>query len=177
MLSRQRSGGRLVRTGERGTEGVSNGLEDMAACRFNGVRDQAVVPCKGEPHRLGMLLPEAGRALDVGKRKVTVPVGRLTMRFKDEREYRVSSDSRAARRDRLPLGCLHGDLHRLFQRHRSALLPGCVEGGIVRRHRPGRRQRFNIPGTLAGCGAWSRSGELMPALNRATGGVPAVATA
>ena len=60
---------------ERGTEGVADDLEDVAAVVLDDLAHQRVMPLEGCGDGLGMVLPALGRALDVGDEKVTVPVG------------------------------------------------------------------------------------------------------
>jgi hypothetical protein len=51
-----------------GTELVPDGLEDMAVVRFDRLPQQRIVAGEGfvHAHGLGVLLPEAGAALDAG---------------------------------------------------------------------------------------------------------------
>ena len=51
--------------GKGGTELVADRLEDLAAMGLDGGAEKRVMASEGSPHRLGLLLPEAGAALDV----------------------------------------------------------------------------------------------------------------
>src|SRR5207249_1419174 len=52
---------------ERGVKGVAHGLKDMAAAGLDDPAQERVVAREGLAHRVGMLLPQAGAPLDVGK--------------------------------------------------------------------------------------------------------------
>ena len=57
------------RGGERRVRAVAGGLDDRAAVRLDrGAHDRVVARQRG-PHRLGLFLPQAGRAFDVGEQE------------------------------------------------------------------------------------------------------------
>jgi hypothetical protein len=55
--------------GEGGTEGIADGLEYIAIVALNGLSQQRIVASEGEPHGVGMGVPEFGAALDVSEEK------------------------------------------------------------------------------------------------------------
>src|SRR5881296_4674516 len=57
-------GGRIL---ERGVKGVAHGLEDVTAAGLDDPAEERVVAREGHAHRVGVLLPQTGTPLDVGK--------------------------------------------------------------------------------------------------------------
>jgi hypothetical protein len=64
---------RVGSSGEGSTEGIADSFEDTAAMSVDGVPEEHVMARKRRGHGLGMLLPEAGAALDVGEEKGNRP--------------------------------------------------------------------------------------------------------
>jgi hypothetical protein len=54
---------------ECGTEGVTNGLEHVAATSTNGNPHEFVMPLKRNLHRLGILIPKAGAPFNIREKK------------------------------------------------------------------------------------------------------------
>ena len=55
--------------GEGGERAVAGRLEHVPAVRFDGLADDRVVAFQFDAHRVGLLLPQARRALDVGEQE------------------------------------------------------------------------------------------------------------
>jgi hypothetical protein len=60
---------------ERRAKRVAHHLEDVAPVAHDRVIHDLLVPLHGGFHRLGVRIPALGRDLNVGKKKVTAPVG------------------------------------------------------------------------------------------------------
>jgi len=56
-------------------EAVAGRLHHVTLMVFDRVAQQLVVTRQRGAHRVGVLLPESGRAFEIGDRNVTVPVG------------------------------------------------------------------------------------------------------
>ena len=72
-----KGGGKGIRGGGKGgAEGIADGLEHHAVVVLDGLAQQRVVAGEGHAHGFRVFFPESGGAFDVGKRNVTVPLGR-----------------------------------------------------------------------------------------------------
>lgn len=67
----------IARRVEHGADAVSGVLEDPSTMFFHQVFEEPIVDSQSLPHRLGVLLPQPGRSLQVGeqKRDHTHPLG------------------------------------------------------------------------------------------------------
>ena len=68
-LRRQRCGQRVAGGLEHRADAVADNLEHAAAVRADGVGQQRVMPLERRLHRVGVLLEEPRRALDVGEQE------------------------------------------------------------------------------------------------------------
>ena len=55
--------------GEGGAESIADGLEDGASIGLDGGAEEGVVASEGEAHSVGLFVPEASAALDVGEKE------------------------------------------------------------------------------------------------------------
>src|SRR5262249_33277727 len=55
--------------GEGSAEGIPDGLEDGPAIGFGSGTQQGIMTCQGQTHGVGLLLPESGRAFNIGEKK------------------------------------------------------------------------------------------------------------
>ena len=114
-LGRKRGPQRLVGLVEGGVEGVPGGLEDVSSVGLDTGAEQGVVSCEGGAHGVGVPLPQAGAALDVGKQERERPDGQVVVmwgghrgalsrpfkadwRWKRRGDYLFGSGGRPARR-------------------------------------------------------------------------------
>ena len=70
-IQRRRDGVR--RTAERGVERITHALDDVSCVIADGRTDQGVVAGEGGAHRLGLVLPARGAALDVREQEGNGP--------------------------------------------------------------------------------------------------------
>ena len=66
-LRLQRRRDAVFRGGERGAKGIADRLEDVAVVALDSGTEKAVMAGEVFAHRLGMMFPETGAALDVGE--------------------------------------------------------------------------------------------------------------
>lgn len=124
-------------------EGITDGLEDVATVRLDGLAKDGIVTSEGSHHRPGILIPPLSAALDISEEERDRPRGKC------RQGHLLRPGNRPVRYHNRPPGLSAGIIIAYWRRlHRSGRRERDRDGSISRRHgSPAGRESPGGPST------------------------------